>query len=641
MINIHDRIKQTSYTIGIGNFALGSVVPGYSTFSSVYPNSGSLFYCATDGTRYEIGSGIYLSSSDQIIRFPIKSTNNNSLVNFPEGLKEVFVTYPATNSIFNTSGIYSVPKSSGLSFWTSTNSLSYTDKIIIDSGNGRIGINTSNPSSSLHVGGPSSSSNIRASGFIVGNSGVYFPSGNNGTSSYSGGVQLVHFTPNQLDINSSTVLQLSGIVNQNILLKKQNSNMIFAGPSGYCDPPCGPDYPLFRFLVEEDIPDLNNLYYNVSKGATLSGIIYSVSGNLSSRITAVGSIISSASGSLNSRITSVSGYLDNKINNIANTIASSDNSIWNARLSLSSIDSIFSGSGTSLHLTPHLGNAISLYNGSSWQTLQITSKLVTNFSSLSPNTIYDIFGYLNNNDINFELTPWIMHNPPSEENPEGNSGNSYRSINLSKIDGVYCKSGNNTKRYIGTIKTTSSGFIDNPSSRLIYNQYNKVNKVVSSSIDDPNLTFQWIYTGPVRYIPYIPPIELINGLDSYADLSVVIDVLISYTRAETILGIIRRPEVYYHVPSDTYDDILYYIDNDSYFDSYAGIILSGIDGFVSTDIIGGDYQDGLRKTAKASIYCKPSGYETYYAIEKTIIGTPIYFGNKLTGNYGIIGTYQC
>jgi hypothetical protein len=393
MINLYDRIKQTTYTIGTNNFALSGVVQGYSAFSSVYNNNDSFFYCVTDGSRYEIGSGVYLSGVTQYIqRFPIKSTNNNNLVNFPEGLKEVFVTYPATNSIFNTSGIYSVPRNSGLSFWTSSNSLSYTDKIIIDSGNGRIGINTSNPSSSLHVGGPSSSSNIRASGFIVGNSGVYFPSGNNGTSSYSGGVQLVHFTPNQLDINSSTVLQLSGIVNQNILLKKQNSNMIFAGPSGYCDPPCGPDYPLFRFLVEEDIPDLTNLYYSVSNGVTLSGII------------------NSASGALNSRITAASGYLDNKINtSLSNIITSTI--VADGRLSIASGNSTVDGSGSFIYYTKYsLDNKVSLYNTSSSNWQEYTINNPSNISLNLNNTcerfkIYDIFLY-HDGSLKLSAVPW-------------------------------------------------------------------------------------------------------------------------------------------------------------------------------------------------------------------------------------------
>jgi len=66
MIDIYDRIKEITYTIGTGNFALSGVVQGFSSFSSVYSNSGELFYAVTDGTNYEIGSGLYLSPSNQV-----------------------------------------------------------------------------------------------------------------------------------------------------------------------------------------------------------------------------------------------------------------------------------------------------------------------------------------------------------------------------------------------------------------------------------------------------------------------------------------------------------------------------------------------------------------------------------------------
>jgi hypothetical protein len=237
-----------------------------------------------------------------------------------------------------------------------------------------------------------------------------------------------------------------------------------------------------------------------------------------------------------------------------------------------------------------------------------------------------------------------MHNPPSEENPEGNSGNSYRSINLSKIDGVYCKSGNNTRRYIGTIRTTTSYFLDNETNRLVYNFYNRVKKIIRSDINqvnDPYFTFSWIYpTNIIRKIPYIPEISVINGLDSNIDLKVLLEVAIPYNRSEYFLGIIRSGEIYYHSPSASYGDILEYIDTEN-FDYYEPIVLSNTTGIVTTDIFGGDYQDGVSKILSASIYCSPVGYETYYAIEKSALGSPVVYGNKVIGTYGIMGTYEC
>jgi hypothetical protein len=351
MINIYDRIKERTYTIGTGNFALSGVVQGFSSFSSVYSNSGQLFYAVTDGTNYEIGSGLYLSSNNQIKRFPIKSTNSNNLVSFTEGLKEIYVTYPANNAVFSTSGLFSVPQSSGLAFWNSSNALSYSNKFTVDSGNGRIGINKINPTASIDVGGSSSSSNIKASGFVVGNSGVFFPSGNNGLSSYIGGTQLTHFEMNQTDVNSASVIQLSGSVNQNILLKKQNAGTFFAGPPSGCSPPCSPNYPIFRPLTVEDMPDLSSLY---------------------------------------------------------------ERSSCDGRLSIDPVDPLAEGNGSDLYFVPYNGNRIGLYNGTSWKTLEFTSTLVKNVYNMLPaggnftpnDKVFDIFAYSSGNTVQFESLVW-------------------------------------------------------------------------------------------------------------------------------------------------------------------------------------------------------------------------------------------
>lgn len=698
MINIRDRIKELTYVTSTGNITLSGAVRGFSTFSSAYNNNESLFYAITDGLNYEIGSGLYYSSTNQIKRFVIKSTNSNNLVNFSEGAKEVYVTYPATNAVFNTSGINPFPQNSGIAFWTSSNSLSYSNKFVIDSGNGRIGINKNGPLYAIDIGGLAPNSIIRSSGLIIGSSGISFPSGNNGTSSYSGGIQLVHFIPNQLSSSLSTVLELSGIVNQNILLKKQNAGMVFAGPSGGCTPPCDPSYPTFRFLSKDDIPqeisnlaigdedsstfltinlpnglpdnvyrDINAISINngdnvfsvnglgeiefatisMSQVVDLDDTIALASGSLNSRIVTVSGISVGSSGALNNKIDTVSGIFNAQISSI-NVNVSTLSNVCNGRLSLSSTDSSYSGSGTTMYFVPHNGNSISLYNGSSWTNINFSSKTVSLFSSLSPNTIYDVFGYLNNNDISFQLVSWTMYDPsyPNLEEPEINPWNSYRTNALSKIDGVYCKSGDNTRRYLGTIRTGASAFLDNESNRFVCNAYNKIKKYIYSDVnpinDEPYFTFSWIYSSSdVRKIPYIPEISVINGLDSNIDLKIVLDASIPYTRSEYILGIIRSQEIFYHQSSESYGNILDYIDNADNLDYYGSIVLSNTSGFANADIIGGDYQDGIYKTLTSSISCKPVGYEKYYGIEKARLGTPIVYGNRLTGNYGIMGTYEC
>jgi len=262
-INIFDRIKETSYTIGTGNFVLNGASNGFSSFSSVYSSGNNIFYAATDGTSYEVGSGVYLygPSLSQIVRFPFKSTNSNNKVNFGQGLKEVFVTYPATHSVYTASGLNTslTPQSSGLAFWLSSNIVGYDDNIIWDSANNRLGISTTSPSYAIDVGGIGAKSLIRASGIIPGSSGIIFASGINGDLGYAGGVQNTHYVANALDATtgSDEVFELSGVAKNYILLKKQNAGLVFAGPASGCTPPCSPDYPSFRPILTEDIADLD------------------------------------------------------------------------------------------------------------------------------------------------------------------------------------------------------------------------------------------------------------------------------------------------------------------------------------------------------------------------------------------------
>jgi hypothetical protein len=590
MIKLYDRVKQTTYSIGTGDIALSGAIAGFSTFSSVYQNNDSLFYCVTDGINYEIGSGTYVSSSDTIKRYSIKSTNSNQLVNFGYGLKEIYVNYPATNSVFSPYGISSTPQNSGIAFWSSSNSISYSDKFNIDSGNGRIGINKTNPIATIDIGGSSATSSIRASGFAVGNSGIYFPSGNNGLSSYSGGIQLTHFEMNKTDVYSSSVIQLSGIVNQNILLKKQNAGTVFAGPPSGCSPPCDPAYPNFRPLTIEDIPDLSSIYAN----------------------------------------------------NINAT-----NNVIDGRLSLSSTDPAYDGVSTSLYFVPYNGNSISLYNGTRWSMLKFSSTLVSNYSSLSANTMYDIFAYNNNGNIAFELVVWQMEHTAIDEpgSPDPIRDQPLqRIVSLSKIDGILCKSTNNTRRYIGSIRTSSSGFIDNQLKRFVYNSQNKVEKTVKGLVSVNGWVSLLDYWQPISSIPSV---EVINGLDSSSDpIELYLILSAAYYGSEDAqysLSLFSMDAVgsvsnnyYITSPQDQFPYYNLYSNIDDIFltsQKSSQIKYSSISKWTYLD-----YASSHNITA----YLKriPYGHTRIFAIESATAPIKIETSQAL-GNYGIMGTYKC
>ena len=284
IIILYDRIKELSRTESTGPMVLDGAATGFSSFGSAYPHSGLMYYAITDGVQYEIGSGQYeqagqvgadetVVSSNQIRRYPFRSTNSNVAVNWTAGTKEVYVTYPAPQSVYTGSGVsphFNTPVSSGIPYWESANILNYDSSFIWDSTNNRLGVSTSTPAYALDIGGHGEYSIMRASGAVVGSSGVQFPSGNTlntGWDSlrYIGGTQLEHFSRNELDVTTGTddVFQLSGIVDQVLELKKQKAGTVFAGPASGCDlvdPGCTPAYPSFRALAIKDIPDLSDIY---------------------------------------------------------------------------------------------------------------------------------------------------------------------------------------------------------------------------------------------------------------------------------------------------------------------------------------------------------------------------------------------
>jgi hypothetical protein len=256
-IKLRDRIKEKSYTTGTGSLLLEGKFSGFSSFSGIYNSGESLFYAVSDGTNYEIGSGVYIETetSSMIYRIPVDTSNNNdAIVDFPVGLKEVYVTYPGRYSVIRSDE--NTPQSSGLSYWSSEHSLSYTANLIWDEANSNLGVNDPNPEYAIDIGGDNQSSTIRSSGMIVGDSGIMFSGVN---ILYSNGRQLEPFIRNELNntTGSDDVFELSGIVNENILLKKQPPSTVFAGPSGDCG--CSSDYPVFRPLRFDDVQGVDQI----------------------------------------------------------------------------------------------------------------------------------------------------------------------------------------------------------------------------------------------------------------------------------------------------------------------------------------------------------------------------------------------
>ena len=262
-IRLADRVKELTYDGGTSNVRLTGAAQGFSTFASFYSSGDVVFYAITDGTDYEVGSGVYhykASADDELSRDAIVSTNSNNAVNFSAStVKEVFVTYPANFSVYTASGLssdFSQPSESGLAFWQTGNILNYDPNIVWDKDNDRLGISNISPEFAIDVGGSDTNAQVRASGMIVGGSGVLFPSGR----------QVEHFLRNTLidgsdgqpeNTNVTELIQLSGVVDQYIGFVKQEAGQVLAGPPSGCGVGCSPNYPSFRQLIYEDLPDLS------------------------------------------------------------------------------------------------------------------------------------------------------------------------------------------------------------------------------------------------------------------------------------------------------------------------------------------------------------------------------------------------
>ena len=117
---------------------------------------------------------------------------------------------------------------------------------------------------------------------------------------------------------------------------------------------------------------------------------------------------------------------------------------------------------TTVYFTPYKGNKIALNNGSRWIVHAFTEKSIS-MSGWTADSNFDIFGYLSGGSLVLESLIW--------------TDDTTRATALAWHDGVYVKSGDITRRYLGTVRTHIEGQTDDDDgSRLIWNYYNRVER---------------------------------------------------------------------------------------------------------------------------------------------------------------------
>lgn len=131
---------------------------------------------------------------------------------------------------------------------------------------------------------------------------------------------------------------------------------------------------------------------------------------------------------------------------------------------------------TTLYYTPYIGDVLGLWDGTKWVNIQFSETSIS-LASISANTNYDVFGYLNNGLLALELLAW--------------TNDTTRATALVRQNGILCKSGALTRRYLGTIRGSASGQCeDSGKNRFVWNMNNRVTRKIVCVPDNYN---SWTY----------------------------------------------------------------------------------------------------------------------------------------------------
>ena len=102
---LNDRVKETSVTTGTGTMDLDGAVTNFETFVSAIGDTNTTYYCIAHTGSYdewEIGIGTVASGTpDTLARTTviINSLGTTAKINFTAGIKDVFVTQPASKTM--------------------------------------------------------------------------------------------------------------------------------------------------------------------------------------------------------------------------------------------------------------------------------------------------------------------------------------------------------------------------------------------------------------------------------------------------------------------------------------------------------------------------------------------------------------
>lgn len=165
-------------------------------------------------------------------------------------------------------------------------------------------------------------------------------------------------------------------------------------------------------------------------------------------------------------------------------ISSTLNDLCNGRLTLTSVTPVTTAdvtAATTVYFTPYAGNRVTLYDGAAWAIYSF-SELSLTLGSDAANTNYDVFAYVSGGAVALERLAW--------------TNATTRATGLVLQDGVLVKSGDATRRYLGTYRTTGTigQTEDSAAKRFLWNYYHRVNRplrVMEGTNTWTYTTFTW------------------------------------------------------------------------------------------------------------------------------------------------------
>lgn len=138
---------------------------------------------------------------------------------------------------------------------------------------------------------------------------------------------------------------------------------------------------------------------------------------------------------------------------------------------------------TNVYYTPYVHDTVALWDGARWVPVTFT-EITHALGTVTSGANYDIFGFLSSGALAIEKLIW--------------TNDTTRATAVTLQDGRYCKSGDKTRLYLGTIRSTSTTATEDSGGtttqvggkRFVWNMYNRARRHIN--VIDTTATWSYI-----------------------------------------------------------------------------------------------------------------------------------------------------